>query len=162
MAPATFLPNITFLQYSTIPVPDSSKTYPKYLNSDTYSNRAPSTWISHSNPSSKPNTITLLLPALNFRSLSLTQHNKMPYHHLRSSSYSPHKTKSSAYKRPGNLHSLLFLQKRPSLPPHPHFHFFHYCTHIHIEEPRGHDITFSHTTVNSETFALTPLYSYSH
>ena len=44
--------------------PHSSKTHPKYLNSETYSKRIPSTHTSHHNPSSPRNTSTLLLHAL--------------------------------------------------------------------------------------------------
>ena len=87
-------------------VPDSSKTHPKYLNSDTCSSCIPSTQTSHFNPSSPPYTITLLLPALTFRSLFIHTLTKRPTIVLRSSSVSPHKTKASAYKRSGNLHSL--------------------------------------------------------
>ena len=52
---ATVLPLITFLRHSAISVPDSSKTHPKYLNSDTCYNR----------------TITLLLYPWDFRPLLL-------------------------------------------------------------------------------------------
>ena len=86
-----------FLPTCYLPVKlDISKTYPKYLNYDTCSNHAPSTWISHSSPSSPP--ITLLLSALSFRLLhdsskcfvtilrscsGLTQKNQVTYLHTR-------------------------------------------------------------------------------
>ena len=104
-------------------VPDSFKTYPKYLNSDTYSNRAPSTRISHPNPFSPPNTITLLLSALISKPLFLHTSTKRPTITFRPSSNSTQnqiiyilETKQSP------LSSLL--QKPNSHPPHPHFTSF--------------------------------------
>ena len=102
-APATFLQLTTFQRHSASSVPDSSKTHPKYLNSDTCSNHIPSTEISYSNPSSSPNTITLLLPASTFRPFLLHTSTKSPTITLRFCSESPHKTKSSAYKRPSKM-----------------------------------------------------------
>ena len=78
----------------------------------------------HSNPSSQTNT-TLLLYALTFKHLLRTS-TKCPTI-IRSSFDSPHKTKSSAYKRPRDFHSL------PSHPPHLHFHLFHHCIYIRIK-----------------------------
>ena len=46
----------TFLLHSVSSIPDSSKIYSKYLNSDTCSNHIQSTQTSHSNPSSPPTT----------------------------------------------------------------------------------------------------------
>ena len=86
--PATFLPHATFLRHYASSALDSSKTHPKYLNSDTCSTRIPSTQTSHSNPSSPPNTITLLLSALTFKppllnaSLSLPTRHTKPNHLL--------------------------------------------------------------------------------
>ena len=43
---------------------------------------------------------------------------------------------------------------------HPHFDLFYYCIYIHIEEPRGHDTTLSHTTTDPEVLTLLPFYPY--
>ena len=64
IAPATLLLLPTFLQPSTLSILQSSKTHPKHLNSDTCSDRTPSTLASHSCPFS---TTTLLLPGLILR-----------------------------------------------------------------------------------------------
>ena len=77
--------------------PYLSKIHPRYLNSETHS---------HSTPYSLFNIITLLLPALNFSPLLLHTWTNRPTIILRSSFYSPHRTKSSGYKRPGYLRSL--------------------------------------------------------
>ena len=104
MGPATLLPLTTFLLYSAPSVPDSSKAHLKYLNAEMCSKQIPSTWTSHSNPSSPFSTITLLLSTLSFSPLLHTSAN-YPTIAPRSSSNLPHRTKSCAYKRPGNLHS---------------------------------------------------------
>ena len=51
IAPGTLFPLATFLQHSASSVPDSLKTYLKYLNSETCSNRIPSMQTSHSKTS---------------------------------------------------------------------------------------------------------------
>ena len=94
------------------------KTHPKYLNSDTCSNRIPSTQTSNSYPSSQPNNIT--------KSLTIA---------LRSSSNSPHKTKTSAQKRSSNLHFLPSssspISPLSSLYPYIHFSFsFYIISHM--------------------------------
>ena len=69
-----------------------------------------------------------------------------------------HKTKTSAWKRPGNLYSLP--SHLTAILPHLHFQLFHHSIHIHIEELRGHNTIMSHIIVNSEILALTLFYSY--
>ena len=84
-------------------IPDSLKIHPKYLNSNRFSNRIPSTWTTYFNPSSPFSTITLhWLSDLFFYKFW----QSIPPLAL-SFSDSLHKTKSSAYKRLHNLHSLL-------------------------------------------------------
>ena len=106
MAPTTPLPLASFLLHSTPSIPDSSKTHSKYLNSQTCSKQISCTWTSHSSRSSQFITITLLLPALTFSPILLHTSTNRPTITIRSSSKSPHRTKSSAYKRSGNLYSL--------------------------------------------------------
>ena len=108
----------------TSSVPDSSKTHPRYLNSKPCFNLILSTQTSHYNLSSPFSTITLVLPALSFRPLTLHPSTKHPTIALRSSSDSPHKNKLSAYNRSGNLHSFPS-SPSPSLSPsslHPYIH----------------------------------------
>ena len=90
---------------------NSSKTDKKYLNSDANSNHTPSIWISHSNPSSPSDTITLLLTALTSPPLLLHTYMKCPTIGLKSSFNSLHKPKSFAYKWPGNLQHRKFARK---------------------------------------------------
>ena len=116
MAPTTLLPLSTFILHSALSVPNSFKTHPKYFHTETGSKRILSTQTSYSNPSSPFSTITLLLSALTFRPLLLHTSTNRPTNALRSSSDSLHKTKSSAHKRPGNLHSPPPLQESHSLP----------------------------------------------
>ena len=87
---------------------------------------------------------------LSFKPLFLHTLTKCFIITFRSFSDLPHKTKSSAYKRP--VISTLFSPLKNLHPPHPPFH---HCIHIHIEEPRGHDKTLSHTTFNSGTLSPT-------
>ena len=72
---------------------------------------------------------------------------------LRSSSNSPHRTKLSSYKRPGNLQSLLSSSRNliPLLPI-PIF------TSIaaSIEEPKGRDTPLSHSTIYSKPLIAFP------
>ena len=95
--------------------PDLSKTHPKYLKSDTCFICIPSMWTSHFNPSSLFNT-TLLLSALAFKALFLHTPTTHPTIAVRSFSDLPHKTKSSAYKRPDNLYSILSSRNLSSSP----------------------------------------------
>ena len=85
----TFLPLSTFLH--------SRHLYLIQLtlitNSEMCSYYILSTMASSSNPSSHNNIL-------------FAYFNKISYHRSRSSSNSPHSTRSSAYKRPCNLHSL--------------------------------------------------------
>ena len=96
-------------------------------NCDTYFSCVPYTWTSHFNPSLL-NTISLILSVVTFRPFLQYTSTKRPTISFRSSFNSPYKTKSSAYKRPGSLHSSLF-QKSHSYPPHSDFHLFHHCIH---------------------------------
>ena len=101
MAPVTLLTLTTFLLHSAPSVSDSSKTCQKYLNSKTCSKRITSTRTSHSN-----HITTLLLPTLTFSPLLLHTSTNRHTINLSSSFDSPHRKKSSEYKRPGNLLSL--------------------------------------------------------
>ena len=99
---------------------------------------------SHSNHSSP---FILLLPALTFSLLLLqtsTNHSTIT---LKSFPKSPHRTKSSVYKRSGNLP---FFPSPSSL--------LHHCIHIYIEKPRGHDTPLSHPNVYPKQFTLTSFY----
>ena len=81
--------------------------HPKHIqNILTCSNRAPSTGISHSNPASLPNTITMFSYAVTFRLVLLHPSTKRSIISSRSCSSSQQKTKSSACEKPGNFHSL--------------------------------------------------------
>ena len=132
MATATHLPFATYLRHSATSVPDSSKALPKYLNSNTCSNRAPSTPTRISTPISPP----LLIPARS--SFVLT------FRPQRNASPSPSGLPSTRHTKPSHLHargrqsplSPLF-QKLHCRPPYPHFHSFHHCINMHVEEPRG-------------------------
>ena len=106
MTHATLIPLATFLQHYGSFVLDSFRKHSKYLNSNTCSNRTPSTQISSSNPSSQFSTITLLLHPVTFRSLLLHTSTKRPAIALTSSSDLPPRTKSSTYKKPRNFYSL--------------------------------------------------------
>ena len=123
----------------------------------------PSTRISYFNHSSLLNTITLLLFAfifrylLPFRSLLHTW-TKCPTFTFRCSSDSPYKTKSSACKRPGNLHSLPSSRNLTSILLIPIFTSF-ITVSIYTLKSQG-DTTLCHTTINPETVA-SPLFLYS-
>ena len=102
MAPATLFLLATFLLHSAASVPNSSKyKIPRHALNESYLHES-HTLIA----SSLFSTITLFLPGLTFSSLSLHTSANHPTIALRSSFYSPHRTNSSAYKKPGNLHSL--------------------------------------------------------
>ena len=79
IAPLILLPLSAFLRHSASSEPDSSRTHPKYLSSDTCYSGIPSTRMAHSSPSSRFNTITLLLPELTFRPSLL--HTNKTFHH---------------------------------------------------------------------------------
>ena len=116
----------SFLQHSTLYVPDSSNTNLEYLYSETCSNCFQFTITSHSNVLSPPNTS---FSALTFRSLLLHTSTKHPIMTLISSSNSPHNTWSYVYKRQVNLLSSSLLWKSYSRSSHPHFNFFHHAIH---------------------------------
>ena len=86
IAPPTFLLLGTFIRYSESSVTRSTNT-------------------SHTDPYSLPNPIIFLLSALTFRSIFLHAPTKRVTITLRSSFVLSNKTRSSAYKRPNNLHS---------------------------------------------------------
>ena len=154
MAHATYFPQATF-HSSTLGIICIQNT-PQYLNSDTCSSPALSTRISHPNPSSPLNTITLLLSPLSFKPLPL-QLNKTSYHYLQVLLRLA--TQNQVIYIQETIQPLLssLFQKPGSLTLHPYFHFFQHCIYIHVGEPRGHDTTLSHTLFHSETLALTPL-----
>ena len=105
---------------------------------------------SHSNPSSPINTITLLLRA-DFQIFSPTHLNKSSTIALSSSSNSPHKIKSSAYKTPGNLYSLPSSWNLAPLPPIPIFTSF-ITASIYTLNSQGDMIHLSHTTVDPKYY----------
>ena len=72
----------------------------------------------------------------------------MSHHHPQSSSNSSHRIKSSAYKSPGNFHSLLSSRNLTPLLLH--------CIHIHIEQSRGHDTPLPHTIIYPRELTFTP------
>ena len=107
--------------------------------------------------------ITLLLFALTFSPLFLHNSANCPTITLRSSSDSPQRIKSYAYKRSENLQSLpsstnstpLFHESH-SPSSHPYLHLLHRCIHIYIEQSRRHDTTLSYPTIYPLLLTLPP------
>ena len=146
---ATFLSLVTFLQHSVPPVLHSSKTRPKYFNSYTCSNCVPSARISHTNPFSPHNNITLFISTLIF--IHLLLHTSIKRHTITFSSSSERShlnTRGQAISTlsPPLKISLLFFTPPFSLPSllHPYLHGTVMC----------------HTIINPERLVLIPFYSY--
>ena len=119
-----FLSLTIFLQHSASQVSDSPNTQSKNLNSKTCSNHVLSKKTSHTNPSSSPNIITLLLFAFTFRPLLLHTLAKHLTISSRFSPISPHKTRSSAYISLSNLYSFPSSENVIPILPIPIFIFF--------------------------------------
>ena len=113
----------TFLWHSAPSLPDLSTTHPKYIGYETCSNHVQSRKISHTDPSSPPNTITLLLTPLTFRTLLL--HTSAQHSITTFSSFSDSKPDHQHTKRPAIPMLSPSLKISPSFFP-PHFHFFYY------------------------------------
>ena len=116
MASATLLPLATFLLHSAPSVPDSSKTPQIFEFHDIYVNLTLQSLLPFQYHH-------LSLPCINFSVLFYTP-QQTPTVTFRSPSDSPHTTKSSAYKRPGNLHPLLSPRNLTPLLPIPIFTSF--------------------------------------
>ena len=152
IATAVFISLTTFLRYSGKYVPDSFKTNPKHLNSDSYpihTNLTPESLL----PTQHHH---LVLIDINFQTFSTMYLSKTSHYNLQILLGLTAQNQIICIQE--TRQCPLFFPPPETLiisSPSP-FHLFHHCIYMHVGESRRHNTTLSHTIFSFEMLALTP------